>query len=193
MITHHIIFCSGFLQNERKTNGITDLLEAVDNIDEKHFFTHYMRWRDNAGAVVNKIREMSPDVKPVISIVAYSWGAGSAHRRLCKRFARVGIPVSHSILIDPVYRSRVMPRWLPVNPLSLTSWPTIKISNSKMVFGWRQSNNRPAGHNLQVECPGELTSYEKLDSTHGQIQFHPKVQTSAFWFLHDAIKASKTI
>ncbi len=87
--------------------------------------------------------------EPTIHVYAYSWGCGVGFINLSKALAKRGIKVSRACLCDPVFRSRVLPTWLPANPMSLWSRPTIKIPANVQLVDWvYQRVDKPAGHNL---------------------------------------------
>jgi len=54
-----------------------------------------------------------------IVIVGHSWGIGRGAMRLATSLGRFGMDVSDIVSADGVYRSPLLPGWLPLNPLSL--------------------------------------------------------------------------
>lgn len=83
---------------------------------------------------------------------SYSWGAGWGFVRLAKRLQLCSRLIQHAILIDPVYRSTVLPSWLPLNPISMTKLGKIHVPNNvREVTYFLQRQNRPAGRELSVD------------------------------------------
>lgn len=90
-----------------------------------------------------------------VMVVAYSWGAGVGFTSFAWAAHQLGIQIEIACLCDPVFRSRLLPSWLPLNLLSLFPiGPSIRIAPSVQRVEWvRQRNSLPAGHDLEAADP----------------------------------------
>ncbi len=80
--------------------------------------------------------------------------------------------VRHAVLSDAVYRSRVLPTWLPANPLSLKHWPAIEVpDNVREVHWFHQAVDRPAGHRIVAADPKQTRVHPgtKLSVPHARM------------------------
>jgi hypothetical protein len=94
------------------------------------------------------------DGRCVVCVVAYSWGAGVGFIEFARHAEVLGITIVVAVLADPVYRSRLLPAWLPLNPRSVMLWsrPVIWVPASVRNVRWvRQTGTRPSGHDLRAE------------------------------------------
>lgn len=171
-----ILSITGFNQFPRMPSGIDDLFFNVLRIlaSERVTVYHPQRWDFNVSVVLEQMRRHHITR---VMLVAYSWGAGSGAIRFAKRAKRYGIEIDVACFCDPVYRSRLFPSWFPINPLSLTRLPKIKVPSSiKLVYWVRQKVSRPAGHDLVAVSPflTEIFPPQILTAPHAQIDEHPQ-------------------
>jgi hypothetical protein len=111
-------------------------------------------WRDNMRSLAAFIARNSPWSVPRLFVFAYSWGGGYAFPRLARECERLGLTIETACLCDPVYRSGLLPWWLPFNPISLTRQPLIEIPGSVQTVYWvRQHTNLPAAHEVYPADP----------------------------------------
>jgi hypothetical protein len=133
-------------------------------------------WRDDMRALAEFIARNSAGSAPRVFAVAYSWGAGYAFPRFARCCEQLGIPIDVACLCDPVYRSGLLPWWLPVNPLSLLRGRRIKIPASvASVFWVRQMQFPPCGHDLVPVDPEEtdIAPAKVLNVPHSRIDDSP--------------------
>lgn len=114
-----------------------------------------------------------------VLLVAYSWGAGVGAINFACEAWRIGVEIPLAVLCDPVYRSPLLPTWMPINPLSLTSAPRIEVPPSVAEVRWlRQQQDSPRGHDLVAELPAETKIRPPVwvNAKHGDIdesaEFH---------------------
>lgn len=120
-------------------------------------------WSDDMAELRDFILRNSSGMAPRVMVVAYSWGAGVGAVGLAWRCWEAGIDIDTACLADPVYRSKILPTWLPFNPLSLTRIPKIGVPPSIKAVRWvRQRNSRPAGHDLYAVLPTETRIEEPV-------------------------------
>lgn len=120
-----------------------------------------------------------------IRATAYSWGGGYFFPRFCASLAKRGRTIDTALLVDAVYRSRLLPAWLPFNPLSLTTLPRVVVpSNVRRVAWFRQRRDNPSGHDVVIDPSStSLVSSKWLDVGHVEMDDDPHVRASAE-FLH---------
>lgn len=141
---HHLI--GGFTQGLGAPTGLERLWLEMRPLSSPACCIQLWTWRDDFEAVAGFIRRNSGPA-PAINIYAYSWGAGVGFIALAEALGKLGMRVARAVLCDPVYRSRVLPDWLPCNPLSLTDFPKLQIPDNVEVVRWtHQTVNRPRGH-----------------------------------------------
>lgn len=129
-------------------------------------------WRDNMRSLAAFVSRNSPGTMPRLFVFAYSWGGGYAFPRLARECERLGLTIETACLCDPVYRSRLLPTWLPLNPMSLTRGRRIRVPASVEVVYWvRQTLSLPAGHEVVPEDPTatDVVSPTVVEATHTTI------------------------
>lgn len=140
-------------------------------------------WRDNMRSLARFICRNSPGSLPSLFVFAYSWGAGYAFPRLARECEDLGIQIEVACLCDPVYRSGLLPPWLPLNPLSLTCAPMIEIPSSvREVFWVRQNTTLPAGHEIFPADPDSTYVAPPLVL----VQTHTTIDDAHDW--HEMVK-----
>lgn len=156
-----IVFISGFRQSAKRFNGVLrQFLAAMERRRELaagDARIEYRAWDTNWEEFGEYCRNMV-GLFGEVSIVGYSWGAGWGAKRLAVELQARGIEIPRMLLCDPVYRSPVLPAWLPLNPLSLIHrgrlTPRIKLpSNIRRVDWLRQEISRPRSHDLVAVNP----------------------------------------
>jgi hypothetical protein len=111
-----------------------------------------------------------------VFVFAYSWGAGYAFPRFARSCEQLGVPIDVACLCDPVYRSGLLPWWLPLNPLALVGRSRIGIPSSVARVHWvRQKLTLPCGHDLFPEDPEatDIAPEIVLQEGHCRIDSHP--------------------
>jgi pimeloyl-ACP methyl ester carboxylesterase len=150
MIDRWHILISGYTQKLMRPTGTEQLWLSMRPLSSPTTCIQYRVWDDDWAGMASHVSRVSNGA-PVVNIYAYSWGAGHGFVTLAKELSRYGVQVSHAVLCDPVYRSTILPTWLPLNPLSMLRLPTITIPPNVRRVSWlRQSQNKPAGHNLKA-------------------------------------------
>lgn len=156
-----VVFISGFRQSAERFNGVfRQFREAASRRREMGIADariEYRTWRSEWDAFAEYTRSLL-DFNGEVWIVGYSWGAGWGAKRLAVELNFRGLTVPGMLLCDPVYRSPVLPAWLPLNPLSLIHkrrWaPKIYLpSNIRNVRWLRQDVSRPQAHQLVAVNP----------------------------------------
>lgn len=132
-------------------------------------------WKDNMRSLAEFIVRNS-NAKPRILVVAYSWGGGYAFPRFARCCDQLGVIIETACLCDPVFRSRLLPPWLPMNPLSLLRGPRIVVPGSVETVYWvRQKLFPPCGHDLVPADPEatEVLQPKILNVPHTRIDDSP--------------------
>lgn len=117
-------------------------------------------WSADMEAFVRFVLRNSGPSKPRLMVTGYSWGAGVGAMRLAEACYPLGLTIEMMLLCDPVYRSRLLPDWLPFNPRSVaTFWrPEIVVPRSVDKVVWmRQAVSVPSGHDLRAAFSGVTT------------------------------------
>jgi len=145
----------GFTENASRATGVEKLWADMRRYSSRGVVVLTPReWRDDMDALASFISRNS-NCEAAVLVVAYSWGCGVGFRRFAQAAWVLGFPVVCACLADPVYRSPILPSWLPLNPLSLTRVPRLGVPASVRNVRWvRQSTDIPAGHDLYAEDPG---------------------------------------
>lgn len=171
-----IIPFMGFTENRGYPSGMEDLWFNVLRRYASEWLTvyHPQKWNVKPDEILSQMRRLR--ITDVMC-VGYSWGAGVGVQQFADKARMYGISIPFACLCDPVYRSRLLPVWLPINPLSLTRHPKIEIPTSINEVYWvKQSQNLPAGHDLVAKNPTITTIHppETLPVGHGMIDEHPR-------------------
>lgn len=145
----HLVI-GGFLQRPDRPHGCLRLFDDLGELRAPDTFVQLHTWRDDWKAVAEQIWLVSQikgvDVEEtVVTIAAYSWGAGWGAMRLAHYLGLRGIRVMVMDLSDPVYRhpSRL---WTLLGLLSdreIEVPPTVD-----EVTYFTQDNQAPYGHRL---------------------------------------------
>lgn len=132
--------------------------------------------RDLAALIV---RNADPSAR--IVIVGHSWGIGWGAVRLAWELAGWDRDVAEIVSADGVYRSRLLPWWLPLNPISVgrVLRPRIPVpSNVWSVQAFVQRRSVPYGHGFRA-FPGTAVRVRVVDAPHCQVDDLPEFREAA--------------
>lgn len=169
------VFAMGFTQTLGSNGGQIALWKkARAHSGQDHYILTPMRWRDDPEDVARFLWQLAP---ARIYAYAYSWGAGVFFVQLAEALHELGLDIDVAVLCDPVWRSRLLPAWLPLNPFSLLGVGKIKVPpNVRAVHRLYQRENRPRGDELRIVDPDRtafLTDME-LRVPHAQMEDQPE-------------------
>jgi pimeloyl-ACP methyl ester carboxylesterase len=117
------------------------------------------------------------DKNTTINVAAYSWGGGWFFPRFAAALKKLGRSIRWAVLVDPVYRSKLLPTWLTLNIISMTRLFRIKMPDNVMnVSLFRQKQNRPAGRDIKGIPHTRIHFDEWLDLDHDQMDDAPEVK-----------------
>jgi len=147
VIVQHVLI-SGFQQTIARPNGVVELWKKMRTYASPSTSVNIWTWDSKWQDVAALMRMVAgPAEQPLIFVYAYSWGAGWGFIELARELREYGLQIHHAVLADPVYRSNLLPTWLPINALSLTRFPTISVPRNVREVSWTyQRKNRPWGH-----------------------------------------------
>ena len=183
---HQVI--SGFTQNLGRPSGAEQLYFELREMINAETDVRLSVWKDRWDDVAEFMRRSSV-AEPRIYIYAYSWGGGYGFKHLANALRKRGMHIDCAVLCDPVYRSSILPTWLPINPLSMTSWARIKVpDNVRRVKWFYQRQNRPQGHNLIAKDPKKtaIAPGIQLDANHEFMDDRHEWHTAAWKVAHDS-------
>lgn len=167
MIRQWIILFMGFTESMHVPTGIEKIWGILRQFSRPELCIVTPRtWNEDVEALARfVVRGSAPEA--LIMLIGYSWGAGVG----CMDFARalhevqleandepervrppydLRIPVA--CLADPVYRSRLLPKWLPLNlSTMLTMWPVRVPPLIERVEWVYQTMTRPHATGLVAE------------------------------------------
>lgn len=137
-------FFSGFMQHAGRFNGVLRIWgEAYEQNASPHHVLSLDEWHVDIDHKAEAIWRLQPER---VLIAGYSWGGWTAVRLAAELEVRQ-VKTDVLLLSDAVYR----PNLKIAYPLSLYKGWKIEIPVSVSVLrAWRQSYNRPAGHELVV-------------------------------------------
>lgn len=154
--TKWIVPIMGFRESSAQETGIERIWRGLRELsDHSVYVIAPYEWNERMRDLVDFIYRNSPTA-PELMVIAYSWGCGEGFVTLARAAARVGLPIRVAVLCDPVWRSRLLPSWLPFNPLSVSRIfrPKIEIPASVERIEWvRQVQDIPMGHDLVAIDP----------------------------------------
>lgn len=165
---------SGFTETRYRDSGIEQLWrELLIPAASKDVIVYSpLSWREAVHPILAELRRAA--VQDVM-LIGYSWGAGVGCMRFASASRDYGITITQACLCDPVYRSKLLPTAIPINPLSLFCHPKIVIPTSVKRVDWvRQRSNIPKGHDLVPKCKfaTEIAPPIILPTKHGRIDEH---------------------
>jgi len=178
-----VVLVTGFRQDFDMPTGLEPLWLRLRRLSSPTVCVQIVQWDEDMGALASFMGRLStPGVQ--VCLVTYSYGTGVGGLNLATALGRLPhpMPVRLWASADGVYRSRIFPTWLPLNPLSLVRGPRIEVpANVHEVLWTRQRVNRPAGHELVAAdarlhgaCQGKLR----------QVEINVFKLTSIFLFLY---------
>jgi pimeloyl-ACP methyl ester carboxylesterase len=186
----------GFRESSRSVTGIEKAWRKIRLLASRDLtvITPY-EWDENLSGLANFIFRNSdrPQLTEVM-VIAYSWGCGVGFLRFANEAREIGLEIREAVLCDPVYRSRWLPTWLPVNPLSVTPIfrPKIVVPASVRRVEWvRQRMNIPQGHDLVAENPALtfIAAGRYVQHTHtaidDSVEFQALAEQRATLFAHN--------
>lgn len=173
-IHRHHVCITGFLQSHASSNaGLVDVWRRLDieHGRDPQTLVSLRSWKDNWDDFAELFFRFRNGTDPDIRVYAYSWGAGFGAIQFAKALQSRGLKIRSMVLSDPVYFSRLIStRWLAmIQEVPFLKWsPRIVVpSNVERVTYFRQSKNRPAGHELIAEDsektkiePAQFLSYD---------------------------------
>lgn len=181
-----VILINGFRQGLRSPTGMEKLYnlatrryEHEPRVKVSQPLSWKSNWKSQAAFIQRHAPTNGEDARARIMVSAYSFGAGWGFQKLTRELNERGLAVDVAILIDPVYRSPLLPTWLPLNLVSMTTLGHLKIrENVRRLHYFRQFQNRPRGraciaadpYATEIRCPIEL------DCTHQLADDHPRVR-----------------
>lgn len=188
----YVVTITGFRENRGEVTGI----EKIRRDLRKHAapaveICDTLEWWEGMRDMALYLNRNSM-TKPRLLVIAYSWGAGAGFLKLARACVDLGITIEAAVLCDAVYRSGLLPAWLPFNPLSITHLyrPTIKVPESVREVYWvRQDMGIPTGHDVVALNPAATRVHREwfLPYTHTQIddsrEFHDLCLETAERFL----------
>jgi len=192
--TKWIIPIMGFRESASQETGVERIWRGLRSLsDHRVYVVAPYEWDERMRDLVDFIFRNSQTF-PEVMVIAYSWGCGVGFTNFARAAARIGLPIRIAVLCDPVWRSRLLPTWLPLNPLSV--WPLfrprIEIPTSVDRVEWvRQWEDFPRGHDLVAEDPERthiglgryvLRGHRKIDDSR---EFRALAEHWAYVFVHD--------
>ena len=137
----------GFTQTTRGKTGMETLWCRLRELSSQATWVFPPTpWNTDAEAIAALIhRNVAADCE--IIVTPYSWGCGQFFIDFADALKARGREIRHAIICDGVYRTRILPTFIPVNPWSMLPLAKLRIpSNVREVTWFFQRNNRPAGH-----------------------------------------------
>ena len=168
---HVFVPIMGFSESTRRVTGIEKIWRAVrETSGPDAWIIHPQRWNLNARDLAALIaRNAHPSAR--IVIVGHSWGIGWGAMRLAESLGRLGMEISDILSADGVYRSPLLPGWLPLNILSLGRLlrPRIRVpSNVRWIHAFVQRRAVPAGHGFTA-AQGTSVIVQVVDVPHARV------------------------
>lgn len=146
MRQQHVII-SGFSQHISRENGVVELWRKMRPLADCNTAVDLWTWDSNWPDVAAMMKMIAGDDAGQVFIYAYSWGAGWGFVQLARELDKLGMTVERAVLADPVYRSPLLPTWLPANLLSLSRFPKIEVPANVGRVAWTyQRQDYPRGH-----------------------------------------------
>lgn len=149
-VRHWHLVIGGFRQTVGRPNGMVALWRKLMRHNGPQEAVVPLKWNArwrHVAELIWLVRRPYPE-DTSIRIYAYSWGAGWGAMQLARELDARGLGVDFMVLSDPVYRSS----WLLGRALALSSLVSIRVpANVGHVHWFRQTKNRPCGHNLVAE------------------------------------------
>jgi hypothetical protein len=191
MLKYWHIIISGYSQSYRTPTGCERiwlaLHAATDTVERCLYFPWNAPWCDIAEFIK---RCSEPDAE--VYIYAYSWGAGYGFVSLAEELQKRGLPVTHAVLCDPVWRRKGIPAGLNwIGSLS-SVWADSKLdvpANVQEVSWCYQRNNKPDG-DTPTAAKGATTIIHPGVKIENAI--HPTIDESE-WFMNTSLKVAEVI
>jgi len=189
-IQNFIVLLGGFTQHAGEDTGMMRLWARLFHWRDSRTRTRTMimprEWDDDVDAMAAMVkRHASSAAPPRIVIIGYSYGGGWTAPRLARSLARDRFNVDLMVLIDPVWRSRLISgKWL-----SFTGAIDIAVpANVRNVISWRQRNGallQPRGSRLSLDDESATRIILEVDVSlleldHASIQYDDDILDAAF-------------
>lgn len=186
------MFGMGFTQTFDRMNGQVALyLKALDATTRRNAVLAPFHWKADPREACGLLRQIV-DKRTRIYGYFYSWGAGAFYRRLVKHMEDAGLSFEAIVLCDPVWRTTLLPGWIPINPTSLFPFYRFVVPpNVRRVYVFRQQMNRPCGHVVTVEDPRttRLISCTTLNVRHERMEDQPEYHAQVIDLVAEAVSA----
>jgi pimeloyl-ACP methyl ester carboxylesterase len=165
---------SGFTEKRKNARGIEDIWAKVLLPLATRQVVIYSPevWSQNPKVLLSEMRRVG--IRRVM-LIGYSWGAGYGCINFARHARNFGVEIPHACFCDPVYRSRLLPHWLPLNPLSLLRGQRILVPPAIQQVRWvKQETDIPGGNTLIPEDPFHTLIHNPivLNTTHARIDEH---------------------
>lgn len=174
---------SGFTEQRIKARGVEDLwVEVLLPLSSPNLVIYSPEvWHSDPKVIMSELRRAN--VRKIM-LIGYSWGAGYGCIKTA-RFARdYGISIPLACFCDPVFRSALLPTYIPINPLSLLPRKRITVPPSIKEVRWvKQKLNLPGNAELVAESPNT-----KINPPIWIEAKHAHIDESEVWF--DLVKKS---
>lgn len=201
-----ILFFSGFTESIAEPTGIERIWSLLRRQSTAYNCIHTpLPWNTDCRDLARFIVRNS-SMHASVMLVGYSWGGGVACMDLARWLQRMNARLRHEgslgcksqvqqvgvemvCLADPVFRSRILPKWLPLNIATLLCrWPVRVPGNVKRVAWVRQESDWPRATGLKAESEGTTIEPEHVVSErHGRVDdsgvFQQLVLRNAMEFL----------
>lgn len=180
LVQNFFVVRSGFLQHKGSPgNGCVRIAGELSwQFGGHHNRVELEAWNDcprqSAEYIYRLGRKGTP---PAVCIFAYSWGAGHGFVELARELQRRGVEVAAAVLCDPVYHG--LDAWRALIPRTLFRRITVTVpANVNDVHWFRQSIDKPAGHDLRYESPyTRRRDPVELDVGHTEIDNAPEFRS----------------
>ena len=177
MISRWHILITGYQQDLGRPTGMEALWLALRPLSSPETSVQMFPW-DADWADVAAFIDRTSYPFPSIYVVAYSWGVGHGFLQPAAALERRGLSVAHATLCDGVYK----PALRVASWVALTPWPKLRVpANARSVSWFRQSVNRPAGHDVMAADPSrtQVGGAVELKLRHDQMDEAPQFQQAA--------------
>jgi len=168
--TKIIIGISGFLETEKRSSGVEDILWSVYT-DTEHVATARFMWNDSLVTMARLVRRMKarwPEIE--LNLLGYSLGGHTAVQLAEKLWPWI---VTNLFLIDPVWRwSNHMPSVFSLYGIGTLTVP----KNVTTCTLWRQKQSAIRGCKVVMQSAETGFTEDLLSHSHTKIDNSPAIQ-----------------
>ena len=168
--TKIIIGISGFLETEKRSSGVEDILWSVYT-DTEHVATARFMWNDSLVTMARLVRRMKarwPEIE--LNLLGYSLGGHTAVQLAEKLWPWI---VTNLFLIDPVWRwSNHMPSVFSLYGIGMLTVP----KNVTTCTLWRQKQSAIRGCKVVIQSAETGFTEDLLSHSHTKIDNSPAIQ-----------------